>query len=375
MVRIPKHTSELQPYKSGKPISEVAREKNLSRIVKLASNENPLGPSPKAMAALRNAPPDLHRYPDPRSTELVEKLAKLYDRKPSQIMCAHGTDAVLAYIINAFTSEGDEVLTAEGTFIGLFVSVNKMARVLKKIPLREYKFDLPAIADAVGKQTRIVYLANPNNPTGSMFTASEFENFMKRVPSDVLVVLDEAYYTYARDIDGYPDGLSYNYDNLIVTRTLSKVYGLAGLRVGCAVGPEELIQELYKVKLTFEPNRYAQIAAMAALDDIDFLQETIETNARSLSRMAETFKRLGIRFVPSAANFLMLVLPSEEKAARFFTECLNRGLIVRHVNSFGVPNGVRINSGTDDETDFALGVIEEVYPLVVDTGSPAAADR
>lgn len=361
MIPIPKHTRSLKPYKAGKPIEELAREKKLTRIVKLASNENPLGTSPKALAAIADSLHDLNRYVDPGSTMLVAKLADLYGKTPRQVICGHGTDSLIAYAVNAFTVEGDEILTSQGTFIGIYVSTNKLGRTIKEVPLKDFGFDLDAIRKAVTKKTRIIYLANPNNPTGTMFTAAEFESFMADVPDDILVILDEAYSTFADHLPDYPDGVRYEYENLLVMRTLSKAYGLAGLRVGFAVGPEYIIHELYKVRLPFEPNTLAQAAAIAALDDKEFLARTVETNAKSLAMFQSGLDRLDIKYVPTTANFLLLLMPSEEFAQMFFQECLNRGLIVRHVVGFGIPEGVRINSGTIDETEFALEVIEEVY--------------
>jgi len=361
MIRIPEHTRSLKPYKAGKPIEELAREKKLDRIVKLASNENPLGTSPKAMAAIADSLYDLNRYVDPGSTKLVAKLADLCGKSPQQIICGHGTDSLIAYAINTFTVEGDEILTSQGTFIGIYVSTNKLGRTIKEVPLKNFGFDLETIRKAISEKTRIIYLANPNNPTGTMFTAAEFESFMESVPDDILVILDEAYSTFAGHLPDYPDGVKYDYENLLVMRTLSKAYGLAGLRVGFAVGPEYIIHEMYKVRLPFEPNTLAHAAAIAALDDSDFLAETVRTNQQSLSLLQAGMDRLGIRYVPTTANFLLMIMPSEGFAQAFFQECLNRGLIVRHVASFGIPEGVRINSGTIDETEFALQIIEDVY--------------
>ncbi|MDX9857274.1 MAG: histidinol-phosphate transaminase [candidate division Zixibacteria bacterium] len=365
MVKIPKHTRDLKPYKEGKPISELAREKQLARIVKLASNENPLGPSPMALTALAKAAGELHRYVDPRAADLVAKLAPRINKSPKQIIFGHGTDALLGYIVNAFSYEGDKVLTSEGTFIGIYVNTTKLGRRIRQVALKNYGFDLDAIADAISGDTRIIYLANPNNPTGTMFTDREFTAFMDRIPSDILVILDEAYAAYAMEHEGYPDGLSYDYENVIVTRTLSKVYGLAGLRVGYAVGPETLIQDLYKVKLPFEPNSFAQAAAIAALDDEEFLRRTLETNRRSLAMLNEGLDRLGLEHVPTYANFIMLLLPSQETARQFYEHCLDRGLIIRPIAPFGIPNGIRINSGTEEETEFALTVLEEVTALLL----------
>ena len=365
MIEIPDHTRRLKAYKSGKPISELAREKDLPRIVKLASNENPIGPSPKAIEALERTSCELNRYTDPASTDLVEKMSGLIGKKPDQIIFGHGTDALLAYIVNAFTHENDEVLTSSATFIGIYVSINKLGRTLRTVPHKNYAYDLDALADAVTGDTRVVYLANPNNPTGTMFDMIAFERFMDRVPDNILVILDEAYSAYAEEHEGYPDGLKYDYENLLVTRTLSKVFGLAGLRIGYCTGPAYLIHELYKVKLPFEPNRLAQVAALAALDDRKFLAETLKVNRISLQMFRECFERLGIDYVPTAANFYLMLFATEETAAAFYEGCLDYGLIVRPVKPFGLPTGVRINSGTEEETRFAIDVIEKVHAHVV----------
>lgn len=361
MITIPKHALTLESYQPGKPASELARERNLGRIVKLASNENPLGPSPKAVASLRQAIDELNRYVDPRSGELAAAISQRYGRDPAEIVCAHGTDALLGYIINAFSSEQDEVLTSEGTFVGIYVHTHKLGRKLRLVPLREYAVDLEALADRIEGDTKIVYLANPNNPTGTMFGADLFEAFMSRVPADVLVVLDEAYDAYAAELDRYLDSLRYRYENVVITRSMSKVYGLAGLRIGYAIGPEKLISALHKVKLPFEPNRLAQAAALGALDDAEFVQRTVETNHRSLARLTTCLRDLHIPYVETTTNFVLLLMPSDEHAERFFERCLDQGLIVRPTRPFGIANGIRISSGTDDDTTFAVNVIEQVW--------------
>lgn len=361
MIKIPEFVKNLQPYKAGKPIEELAREKNLKRIVKLASNENPLGPSPKALEAIIKVLPHLNRYTDPHSHDLVQAIAKKYNVQPNHIICGHGTDSLIAYIVNAFTNESDEILTSEGTFIGIYVTVRKFGRKLVTVPQKDFGFDLEGILNAITDKTTMIYLANPNNPTGTMFEKDEFESFMAKVPANIMVILDEAYTTYAVDNPNYPNGVRYDYDNMVVTRTLSKAYGLGGLRIGFAVGPDEVIESLYKVKLPFEPNLLAQYGAIAALDDDEFLLETVELNRKSLAMLKERFEEIGLRQVPTSANFILTIMPSEQFAAEFTGECMNRGLILRHVKPFGIPNGVRINSGTIDETEFALGIIEEIY--------------
>lgn len=365
MIIIPKHIENLKPYKAGKPIDELAREKGLTKIVKLASNENPLGPSPKALEAIKHTIGDLNRYTDPSAYELVRVIADKYNKKPGQVVTCSGSDSLIQYIVTAFTDDGDELLSSQGTFIGWYVNVNKYNRKSVLVPLNNYHFDLEGLLKAITPKTKVIYLANPNNPTGTMFTKKEFEDFMSAVPDDILVILDEAYTVYAEGNPEYPNGLDYDHlKNLIVLRTLSKAYGLAGLRMGFAVGPEELIKEMYKVKLPFEPNMLAQAAAIAAFDDDEFLLKTVETNAVSLEQMKKKFDELGITHIPTAANFILLVFPNEEITVKFNNECLNRGLILRHVNTFGIPNGIRINSGTQDETDFALIVIEEVTSIL-----------
>ncbi|MCP4583823.1 MAG: aminotransferase class I/II-fold pyridoxal phosphate-dependent enzyme [candidate division Zixibacteria bacterium] len=374
MINIPKWVKDLQPYKPGKPISELVDAKNLKRIVKLASNENPLGPSPKAIEAIKKFASESHRYVDPASTELVKAIARKYDKKSGQIICGHGVDNLLTYYLMAFTREHDEVLTSGGTFIGLYVNTNKIGRQLTTVPLRDYSIDLNAIYSNISPRTKIIYLANPNNPTGTIFSRGQFEEFMIKVPKDIIVLLDEAYSEYVPPGTDLPNGTDYDYENLIVSRSFSKCHGLAGLRVGFAIGPENLIKELYKVKLTFEPNHCAQVAAAAALEDNEFIARTIELNKKSLALMIAKFDQLGIDRIESYANFILMLMPSEEIAADFCDQCLKRGLILRHVRPFGIANGVRINSGTEDETIFAIDVITEVYRKLLDSQTAHAGN-
>ena len=366
MIHIPKHVRNLVPYKAGKPIEELAREKNITKIVKLASNENPLGPSPKAVEAIKKNLNELNRYTDPSAFQLVNAIAKKINKRPGQIVTCSGSDSLIQYIITTFSEDDDELITSEGTFIGWYVNANKYGRKSHYTPLKNFQFDLDAIAGAINQKTKIIYLANPNNPTGTMFTIKQFEQFMSKVPDNVLVILDEAYTIYANSYQDYPNGLDYDFDNLIVLRTLSKAYGLAGLRMGFAVAQEYLINELYKVKLPFEPNYLAQIAAIASLDDDVFLQKTVSLNKFSLEMMKAKFDELGIEYVTTYANFYLMLFPSEVFVNEFHAECLNRGLILRPVNTFGITNGIRINSGTEEETGFAINIIEEVYSLLIE---------
>jgi histidinol-phosphate aminotransferase len=360
MISISSRVQALVP-RLGQPLERLAKEKGASRIVMLASNENPLGPSPKAIEAIKKYASEGHRYVDPTSDELVQVIAKKYGKKLGQIICGGGTDLLLAYVINTFAEDGDEILTSNGSFVGFYANVKKFGRKLKLVPLKNYAYDLEATAANITEQTKIIYLANPNNPTGTIFTKKEFENFMSRVPPSILVILDEAYFEYACWNPDYPDGMQYGHENLLVTRTFSKCYGMAGMRIGYVVGPEYLVKELYKIRLPYEPNCLALKAAIAALDDDDFIQKTIIANRQSLDLMKSKFDRLGIKWVETFANFLLLVFPSEKSAHDCFEGCLEKGVLVRHVKGYGIPEGVRINSGTEEETRYALEVIEQAY--------------
>jgi histidinol-phosphate aminotransferase len=298
---------------------------------------------------------------DPSNYKLVNEIARRYSKKPEQIICGSGSDSLIQYIIMAFSSCDDELITSEGTFIGWYVNADKLGRKSVLIPLKNYSYDLEGIRNSITGSTKIIYLANPNNPTGTMFTKNEFEDFIKAVPQKVLVILDEAYTIYAESNPEYPNGLQYDYSNLVVLRTLSKAYGLAGLRIGFAAGSPEVIKELYKVKLPFEPNYLAQEAAIAAFDDKEFLDKTIAANSESLKIMEKKVREIGIKFIPTNANFFLLVLQSPEIAGELAEECLDQGLILRHVSSFGLPECIRINSGSVEETYFAIDVIEKVY--------------
>lgn len=361
MVEIPEHIQRLQSYRPGIPLEELARERGLTRIIELASNENPRGPSPKALAAVQETMDQSHRYPDPASPSLVHAISKWLCLNPAQIICGSGIDSLLGSIIITFSSEGDEILTSSGTFVGIYAHAGRLGRKLRQIPLRSWTYDLDGISRAISSRTKIIYLANPNNPTGTMFFRSDFKAFIEKAPEDVLVILDEAYEAYASHHPEYVRGIEFLRENLITVRTFSKVYGLAGLRVGYAVGHEKLIAELYKVRLPYEPSRPAQVAATTALFDKEYVKETVSLNQETMAKMQDFFKSIELPFIESLANFLMLPLPSSEIAFSLQQGCLNRGLVLRHLAPFGVPNGVRITTGTKDDISFALDVINEVW--------------
>jgi histidinol-phosphate aminotransferase len=364
MFSIPDYVQSLVPYKAGNQVEFKEFKSPLGRMINFASNENPFGGSPKARQAIIDTLSQIALYPDPTGEELTIKLSKKLGIKPEELVFAHGSESIISHFVNAFSNVGEEIVTASSTFVGIFVSVNKYGRKIKKVPMRDYTFDLHAILDAISDNTKIVYLANPNNPTGTMFRKDEFEWFMERVPTDKLVVLDEAYYSYSSMQEGYPDGLNYHYPNLLKVRTFSKTHGLAGLRVGYAFGPEELVSVISRIKLAFEPSILAQKAAIAAIDDDEYVEQSVKVNSVALKLIASKFDELGIYYPEPVANFLMIVFPNDIIAKEFSTECLRRGVITRFTGSFGFDQGVRISTGTLEETEYAISVFDEVINLL-----------
>lgn len=360
MIKIPDYIQNLSPYKPGNKLKSGRKQKNISDFINLASNENPLGASPKAIEALKETTKYLSIYPDVGATELISYLSEMLGKPEKNIIAGSGSDAIIGDIIKAFSDYGDDILTAQETFIGYFVNILKLGRNLIKAPMKNHQYDLEAIINSITPKTRIIFLSNPNNPTGSMFFRDEFESFLRRVPEDILIVYDEAYSIYAALFEGYPDGLEFEQENLIVIRTFSKSHGLAGIRIGFAFGPEKLISTLYKVKLPFEPNSIAQKVALAALTDYDFIFQTIKLNTISIERLTNLLHELNINYVKPYANFVMILFENQELASNFVDKCYDNGILVRHLPPFGVPNGVRISTGTHTQMDYSLNVFKKL---------------
>jgi len=358
MPLVPDYIAALRPYVPGRSVEDVRRQYQLERVVKLASNENPLGPSSLAVTAVGAALAASHRYPD-GGLALRAALARRFQLKVDNVVVGSGSEGIMANVIRTFLCDEDEVLTTEAAFIGFRVLAQSRGVCYRTVPYRGWRYDLPALADAINERTKLVYLANPNNPTGTTITTQELEDFHARVPERVLILLDEAYFEYARGTPDYPDSMQYRYDNVITLRTFSKAYGLAGLRIGYGFAHEALVANLLKVKLPFEPAVTAQAAALAALDDDDFLQRTLETNARGLARLAGALSSMGFEVVPSRANFVMVVLPDDATAERLTEDLLHAGVIVRPLASFGLPACIRVSTGTDDEITFCLRGFEQ----------------
>jgi histidinol-phosphate aminotransferase len=353
---VPPYIETLQPYVPGKPIDEVRRELGLEKVVKLASNENPFGPSPKAMAALPPLFGAVHLYPN-GGYDLRVRLAELYHLSPDNVIAGSGSEAIMAVIIRTFLNDDDEVLTTEGAFIGFQVLAKSRGVPYRTVPYREWHYDLEAIAGAITGRTKIVYLANPNNPTGTVFTRREFEAFYARVPSRVLIIMDEAYWEYARDDAEFPDSMRYRYDNVITLRTFSKAYGLAGLRIGYGFAHAELIRNLLKVKLPFEPATLSQAAGIAALEDLEFLAKTLANNLEGRAYLTGELSALGLKVAPSRANFVMFPLENEARVNEVYNAMLRRGVIVRPLKGFGLPRCIRVTVGAPNENREAVSAL------------------
>ncbi len=364
MALVPQNIKTLVPYKAGRRIEDVLREHNLTKAVKLASNENPFGPSPRALSAARDALLEVHRYPDPLAQDLRAALAQRFMIRPANVIAGNGSESILSTIVRTFLLPSEEIIAAQNSFIGFRVLARSCGRPVNWIPMREYRHDLEGMADAINEYTKLIYLVNPDNPTGSHFTVEEFDAFMARVPSHVLVILDEAYFEFACTTRNYPDSMHYRYDNVITLRTFSKAHGLAGMRIGYGFAHHELIENLLKVKLPFEPSHPAQAAALAALEDDYHLQMTLTNNRTELVYLQTELKRLGMRTLPSAANFVTLVMHDEQQAARITEKLLHRGVIVRLLDSFGWPCLIRVTVGLPEEN---RTFIEHLSPILSET--------
>src|ERR1039457_6078139 len=348
MPLVPPYIETLRPYEAGRGIEEVQREYGLTRVSKLASNENPLGPSPLALQALARSMDGLNLYPN-GGLDLRRVLAEKFDLKTENVIAGSGSEGIMSNIIRTFLCDEDEVLTTEAAFIGFQVLAKSRGIRYRTVPYNDWHYDLPALAREINERTKIIYLANPNNPTGTIFTRHEFDDFYQHVPDRVLIILDEAYFEYAKDNPRYPDSMHYRYDNVITLRTFSKIYGLAGVRIGYGFAHEELISNLLKVKLPFEPSTLAQAAGIGALADKEFLHRSLELNARGLRDLTQGLESLGLTMVPSQANFVMSVLPTEQDASRTFEYLLSQGVVVRPLKSFGLANCLLGSTGTDED--------------------------
>jgi histidinol-phosphate aminotransferase len=346
---VPEYIRALAPYPPGMPIEELEREYGILDSIKLASNENPLGPSPKALAALAAALPNLHRYPDGNCFYLKRALAKKLGLSPECLIFGNGSNEVIELAVRTFLQPGEEAVMADQAFAIYRLVVQAAGGISRLVPLRHYTHDLEAIAEAVTPATRMVFLANPNNPTGTIFRREEWEEFLSTLPPQVIVVMDEAYFEFVDD-PAYPD-------SLLALRTFSKIYGLAGLRIGFGVAQPELIEVMNRIRQPFNVSSLAQVAVLAALDDDAHVARTRQCNRDGLDYLRRECERLGLEYVPSWANFLMVRVGN---GARVYEALLREGVIVRPMIVYGFPEHVRISIGTAEENARCVAALEHV---------------
>ncbi|RDV80933.1 histidinol-phosphate transaminase [Ammonifex thiophilus] len=358
-VKVRPELSQVEIYRPGKPIEEVKRELGLEEVVKLASNENPLGPSPKATAALRKLD-QWHLYPEGSSYELRQALGKKLGVDPDSIIVGCGSSEVIQMLSLALLGTGDEVIIPVPTFPRYEPLARLMGAHPVKVPLKDYRIDVEAVARALSPRTKLVYLCNPNNPTGTIVTREEVEWFLEKAGEGILTVLDEAYCEYVTS-PAYPDGLDFlrrGY-NVVVLRTFSKIYGLAGLRIGYGVAPKELVAELHRVREPFNVSSAAQVAALAALEDEEFVALSRRVNEEGKHFLYRELEKRGIAYVPTEANFLLFDAGRDEREV--FRRMLRQGVIIR--GGMGYPTHLRVTIGTLEQNRRFLEALDKALEL------------
>jgi len=352
---------QLSPYVPGKPVDELARELDLdpASIVKLASNENPLGPSPKALEAIRSELAELTRYPDGNGFELKSRLAARCGVQINQVTLGNGSNDILDLVARAYLAPGLNAVFSQYAFAVYPISTQAVGAQGRVVPAKDYGHDLEAMLAAIDANTRVVFIANPNNPTGTWFGPDALERFLARVPSNVLVVLDEAYIEFAEG-DELPDGLKClaRYENLLVSRTFSKAYGLAALRVGYALSSAQIADVLNRVRQPFNVNSLALAAACAALDDADYLTQSRQLNDAGMAQLEAGLRELGLSWIPSKGNFIAVDFGRDTAAIN--QALLRAGVIVRPVAGYGMPNFLRVSIGLPAENARFLDALAKV---------------
>jgi histidinol-phosphate aminotransferase len=351
----------LVPYEPGKPVEEVQRELGLERVVKLASNEGQFGPFPEALDAIGRGAPDLNRYPDGGAYRLRSALAEKHEVGFENVAVAAGADAVVMYLSLATLDPGDEIVCGWPSFPSYVLDAIKLGAEPKRVPLTDHRYDVDRILDEVGPRTKLVYLCNPNNPTGKMIGREEVDRFFERVPDHVLTVLDEAYFEYVERSD-YPDGIAEHFlggRRVLVLRTFSKIYGLAGLRVGYGIGPADVVEAIGKVRNAFDINQTAQDAALASIDNDAEIARRRQMTVDGRQQLVDVCARLGLTVAtPAVANFIYAEVGDD--AQPVFNALLREGVIVRPLAPFGAPGAIRVTVGTAEENDYFAAALARV---------------
>ena len=360
--------AHIAPYQPGKPIDELKRELGLNDVVKLASNENPLGCSPHAKAAIVQAIDEVGRYPDGNGFALKQQISQQFGVDMSQITLGNGSNDILELVARTFVSAGDEVIYSQHAFAVYALATQAVGAVGVEVAAKDYGHDLSAMAQAVTAKTRVIFIANPNNPTGTWFEEDAFSQFMQQVPTQVLVVLDEAYVEY------FPQNFSSlkflnQYPNLLISRTMSKAYGLASLRVGFGMASAEVTNLLNRVRQPFNVSSFALAAAVAALKDTDFIEQSRALNLQGMAQLEQGFSQLGLAWVPSRANFILVDV--QRNGAQVFEALLKKGVIVRPVGGgYGMPHHIRVSIGLSGENSRFLQALTQVMqdiPVTAET--------
>lgn len=358
-IRVPDNIASLKPYPPGKPLEELEREYGITDSIKLASNENPLGTSPLALKAINNHLKNLRRYPDGSGYYLRHLLSQKLDVDESSIVLGNGSNEIIDLVIRTFVQPQEEVLMSEPTFLVYPLMTQAVGGRAVKVAQKSFAHDLEAMTKAFTPKIRVVFLDNPNNPSGTVISRKEFEAFRNRVPEDVIIVLDEAYMEFA-DPEQTFTGLEYlkGYPPVICLRTFSKAYGLAGLRIGYGVMPPEVADYLNRVRQPFNVNSLAQVGALAALDDEEFLQETKKVVRQGLAFLYAELEKLHLRTHPTQTNFFLIEVGYDGR--KVYEAMLRRGVIVRAMNSYGLDNFIRISVGRHEENQRFVTTLKEV---------------
>jgi len=356
---IPDYISSLKPYKPGKPLEELEREYGISDSIKLASNENPLGPSPRALAAIRDVLENLHRYPDGSGFKLKGKISEKFGVDSRQVVLGNGSDEIIGMLTRAFLQPGDEVILPAPSFLMYAILARSAGAVPVDVPLSAMSLDLDGMQDRITSKTRMIFICNPNNPTGTFITDRDFRKFLESIPQDLMVVADEAYIEFVRGSEAV-SSIEYlkSGRRLVTLRTFSKAYGLAGLRIGFGVMPPEVADLLNRVRQPFNANSLAQAGALAALDDTDFFKKTLKLVHSGLDFLYRSLDKMGIEYFPSQANFFLVNV--RRNADAVFEAMLKEGVIVRSMSEYGFPEFIRINVGLPAENDRFLQALAKV---------------
>lgn len=356
---IRKDITDIQAYQPGKPIEEVKREFGLKNVIKLASNENALGPSPKAIKAVLKAIRSLHRYPQGDCFYLKKALAARLKVETSSLMFGNGSDELIDIILKTVYVPSAEIITADTTFLEYEISASINGFKIKKIPLADFKFNLKKIEKSISKNTKVIFIANPNNPTGTYLNENEVVSFLKNIPKHILIVFDEAYFEYVEEKD-FPSliPLIEKNSNIILLRTFSKIYGLAGLRIGYMIAPKVFVNAAERIRQPFNVNTLAQVAALEALNDASFLKKTRQLNSNEKKFLYGKLKKLGLVFTPSAANFIFVKFTCD--VSPIFQQLLKKGIIIRPMNAYKLNAYGRITIGTRAENTKLIQSLENI---------------